>query len=313
MERRFAEKDGVMTRRWKAIKKLRKQRPRSWFVRFSMLMMIVFAWVQGQFSVGEILSYRRLDNLARFVNDAQPDSWGSGCSRISVIWRWTRNLVIDRGFDATVTTAAIAVASIVLAGAVAMALAMSASRTIASPDAFAISSMTSKRIERWLWASLVAMTRAVLILARSIPEYIWAFLFLAIWGPTAWPAVLALAVHNAGVLGKLGAEAVENMEPAMPSVLRAMGSTRLQVVAVGVFPQVLPRFLLYFFYRWETCVREATVLGLLGFSSLGFWIHDARVRDHYDDMIMFIILSAFLVLIGDAVSAIARHAVRHAG
>ncbi len=177
-----------MTRRWEAIKQLRKQRSRSWFVRFSMSMMVmmtVFAWVKGPFSVGEILLHRRLYNLARFVNETQPNPWGPGCSGIVVTWRWARDLVIDRGFDATVTTAAIAVASIVLAGAVAMVLAMPASRTIASPEAFAISGMAAKRIERWLWASLVAMTRAVLILARGIPEYIWAFLFLAIWGPTA--------------------------------------------------------------------------------------------------------------------------------
>ena len=70
------------------------------------------------------------------------------------------------------------------------------------------------------------------------------------------------------------------------------------------------RFLLFFFYRWETCVREATVLGMLGISSLGFWIQDARARNHYDDMFFLILLGGLLVLIGDLVSAAAREWVR---
>ena len=69
-----------------------------------------------------------------------------------------------------------------------------------------------------------------------------------------------------------------------------------------MFPAVFPRFLLYFYYRWETCVCEATVLGLLGFASLGYWIADARARDRYDEMLLFTLLAAVLVFIGDIVS-----------
>ena len=72
----------------------------------------------------------------------------------------------------------------------------------------------------------------------------------------------------------------------------------------------MPRFLMFFFYRWETCVREATVLGMLGLVSLGFWIQDARARNIYDEMFLFILLGAGLILLGDQLSAIARKFIR---
>jgi phosphonate transport system permease protein len=153
----------------------------------------------------------------------------------------------------------------------------------------------------------------VLIFLRAIPEYVWAYLFLAMLGPTAWPAVLALAVHNAGILGKLGAETVENLERTSLASLRALGGTRTQIAAVGILPAALPRLLLYFFYRWESCVREATVLGMLGIVSLGSWIQDARSRQRYDDMLFLILVGAGIVIVGDVVSAVARAWVRRAG
>ena len=78
----------------------------------------------------------------------------------------------------------------------------------------------------------------------------------------------------------------------------------------AALPVALPRFLLFFFYRWETCVREATVLGMLGIVSLGFWIQDARARNFYDEMVFLILLGALLVIIGDVISTLVRAYVR---
>jgi phosphonate transport system permease protein len=160
------------------------------------------------------------------------------------------------------------------------------------------------------WSALTATCRLFMIFVRAIPEYVWAFLFLALLGPISWPLVLALAVHNSGILRSLGAEVVENTEsPALKS-LRALGAGRAQIVLSAVFPMAFSRFLLFFLYRWETCVREAPVLGLLGISSLGFWIQDARARNHYDEMFFLILLGGALVLGGDLLSALAREWVR---
>jgi phosphonate transport system permease protein len=125
-----------------------------------------------------------------------------------------------------------------------------------------------------------------------------------------WAAILALALHNAGILGRLGAEIVENAEAPVPRSLRALGATRAQILAAGLVPAALPRFLVYFFYRWETCLREGTVLGILGVSTLGRLIKDARAADRYDEMIFFVLLGAALVFAGDLVSSLARRWVR---
>jgi len=148
------------------------------------------------------------------------------------------------------------------------------------------------------------------VFARAVPEYIWAFLLLILLGANAWPAVLALAIHNAGILGKLASEVIEDLDHAPLAALRASGASRSQIAVTAIAPLVFNRTLLFFFYRWETCVRDATILGLLGIVSLGYWIQDARARNHYDEMFLLILIGAALVMISDIVSAIARESVR---
>jgi phosphonate transport system permease protein len=140
----------------------------------------------------------------------------------------------------------------------------------------------------------------------------WAFIALAVFGPNVWAAVIALAIHNAGILGKLNAEVIENLDPRTMRSLRSAGATRMQVALVAIRPAVFGRLLLLFFYRWETCVREATVLGMLGIVSLGYFIQDARARQHYDVMLVLILACVVVVLIGDAASALARRIARRA-
>jgi phosphonate transport system permease protein len=64
------------------------------------------------------------------------------------------------------------------------------------------------------------------------------------------------------------------------------------------------------FVRWETCIREATVVGLLGVVSLGWFIRDARSRTHYDEMVALIVVGALLILVGDALSIWLRARIR---
>jgi phosphonate transport system permease protein len=148
----------------------------------------------------------------------------------------------------------------------------------------------------------VGSTRFFLTFLRAIPEYIWAFLLVALLGTGAWPAVLALALHNAGILGKLFGETIEDVDPDAARALRGLGATRVQVFGGAILPQVMNRWLLYVFVRWETAIREATVVGLLGVVSLGWFIRDARARTHYDEMVALIAVGALLILAGDFLS-----------
>ena len=300
------------------IDELRRERPKNWFVRLSLgglLAVVVTSWVlgsaTGSWSIADFFSERRAANLERFILKEALPPLGEGAGVGDYVsWGW--EIWLDRGFEASAATLAIAVAAIVLAGLSALVLILPAARTIATPEPFVHDGSVPGRVRRGAWQAVVALTRFFLVFLRAIPEYIWAFILITLFGVHAWPAVLALAIHNSGILGKLGAEVVENTGAAPPRAMRALGASRAQLSSFAIFPIVLPRFLLYFFYRWETCVREATVLGLLGFSSLGYWILEARAHDRYDEMIFFMLLGALLVLVGDGISAVARTVVRRA-
>ncbi|MEE8584467.1 MAG: ABC transporter permease subunit [Acidobacteriota bacterium] len=297
------------------IRQLYLQRPRSRFVRWSVLLMLLLvagAWTLGDFSLEGLLSPRRLENLQRFIGELRPYPLQGKPFDWGVVLDWSGRMLAGKGAQGALTTLAISVAAIVLAGAAGSLLAMPAARNLASAEPFLPWLKRTGRLAHLLWGALVQLTRFVLLFARAIPEYLWAFLLLAMLGPSAWPAVLALALHNMGILGKLSAEVFENLEQAPLAAQRALGASRLQIAMAGIFPLAFSRLLLFFFYRWESCVREATVLGMLGIVSLGFWIQDARARNLYDEMLFLILIGSALVLVGDLLSALAREMVRRA-
>ena len=304
------------------VEALHRRRPRSRLVRWSMLALLaiaVWSWTSGDIDVADLLSARRLENLRSFLrDDAQPYPFHDHPFAWSTLASWAGGLLASRGISGSIQTLAISVVAITLSAIGAAFLAPLAARNLAASRPFAPYSGPARavagreRARAAAWRALTTATRAVLVFLRAIPEYIWAFLFLAMLGPSAWPAVLALGIHNAGILGKLGAETVENLEAAPLRSLRWLGSSRLAIALFAVAPLALTRFLLYFFYRFETCVREATVLGLLGVVSLGYWIQDARARHFYDEMLFFVVLGALIVLAGDVLSAVARAFLRRA-
>lgn len=296
------------------LRRLAGERPRNHVLRWSgiaMTVLVIYAWTSGDFSLSDFTDARRQGNLQRFGSEllpyslrGQPWSWAEA-------GEWVRRLAGGRAAHALATTVAIAIVAIVIAGGAALLLTLPATRTLAAPEPYAPQPRSPRAGSRVAWTTCVWLTRALLIFLRSVPEYVWAFLLIAVVGPNVWAAVLALALHNAGILAKLNAEVAENLEPETPEALRTLGSSRRQIALVGIMPAIAARFLLFFFYRWETCVREATVLGMLGIVSLGFFIQDARSRQHYDEMFALILAGSLVVLIGDVLSAAARRAVRN--
>jgi phosphonate transport system permease protein len=289
----------------------RRERPRARLIRWSLVVLgalVLWAWTCGDVDATALFDARRLANLRSFLrDDAQPFPLRGRDFSLSVLAAWARGLMASRGLSGSLQTLAISVLAISLAASGGLLLAPFAARNLAARRPF-----ETRRQGEGFWPAVGWLARALLIFLRAIPEYVWAFLLLAMLGPSAWPAVLALAVHNAGILGKLGAETVENLDAAPLRSLSWLGGRRSQIALFGVTPLALTRFLLYFFYRFETCVREATVLGLLGVVSLGYWIQDARARHFYDEMLFFVALGAGIVLLGDLLSAAARAYLRRA-
>lgn len=304
-----------MSERDQRIQGLFRQRPTSLFLRLNVvgvLILFVAAWVQLDVNWSDMFSQRRAENLRRFAGEVYPFALRDKPFEFGAMWGWFSKIWAERGYEATQATLSISVVAIILAGFGALVCVFPASRNTATPEPFLPHSRVPKTSHRWKWKLLTSSMRGIFIVVRAIPEYIWAFLLIAMLGPGAWPAILALAIHNFGILGKLGAEVVENANPATPRALRAQGLSRTQIGAVALVPMSLSKWLLFFFYRWETCVREATVLGMLGIASLGFWVRETRARDWYDEMLLFVLLGAALVLIGDLVSAVTRRFIRRA-
>ena len=113
------------------------------------------------------------------------------------------------------------------------------------------------------------VTRLVLNALRSIPELVWASLLLISAGLGPFAGTLALALHTAGVLGRLFAESLENAPFGPATALRTHGVPEGRVFWYATFPQVLPQLLSYTLYRWENNIRAAAVLGVVGAGGLG--------------------------------------------
>lgn len=114
-----------------------------------------------------------------------------------------------------------------------------------------------------------AGTRLVLNVLRSIPELVWAAVLLVLAGLGPMAGTMALAVHTAGVLGRLFADALENVEPHAEHSLRTNGARPLAAFLYATLPQALPQMLSYTLYRWENNIRAAAVLGVVGAGGLG--------------------------------------------
>jgi phosphonate transport system permease protein len=110
----------------------------------------------------------------------------------------------------------------------------------------------------------------ILNVLRSISELIWAILFVAAVGLGPFPGALALGMNYGGILGRLYAEAIENVDKGPIEAMEATGASRLQVILFAILPQALPQFVTYNLYWFEVGVRSATVLGMVGAGGIGF-------------------------------------------
>jgi phosphonate transport system permease protein len=118
-----------------------------------------------------------------------------------------------------------------------------------------------------LW--VVQPTRRVMDALRAVNEMVFAMLFVAAVGLGPFAGVLALFVHTTGVLAKLFSEAVEAIDPRPVEGIRATGASLLPEIVFAILPQVLPLWVSYSLYRFESNVRSAAVVGMVGAGGIG--------------------------------------------
>jgi phosphonate transport system permease protein len=160
--------------------------------------------------------------------------------------------------------------------------------------------LASANITPW-WVN--QPVRRLLDACRSINEMVFALLFVVAVGLGPFAGVLALWVHTTGVLAKLFSEAVEAIDPQPVEGIRATGANALHEIIYGVLPQVMPLWVSYALYRFESNVRSASVVGMVGAGGIGMVLWDVIRGFQYQQTAAVLLLLVLAVAAIDLVSA----------
>ncbi len=197
-------------------------------------------------------------------------------------------------------TVAIASAGITLALVLAVPL------TLLSTRALSVSALSGRMAALPFW--LRQALRWLLIVLRSIPELVWALVFVRVvgLGPTA--GVLAIALTYGGMLGKVYGEILESGEAHATEALLRNGSGRLQAFFYGLLPQNAAELTSYTVYRWECAIRSSVVLGFVGAGGLGQQLDNSMKAFNGGEVATMLLVFMALVALADAVSTWLRRA-----
>ncbi|MFM9879551.1 MAG: PhnE/PtxC family ABC transporter permease [Burkholderiaceae bacterium] len=188
----------------------------------------------------------------------------------------------------------------------ALALLLAVPLALLSVRALSVSALSGRMAA--LPAGLRQAVRALLVVLRSVPELIWALVFVRVvgLGPTA--GVLAIALTYAGMLGKVYGEILDSGEPHASQSLLRNGAGRMQTLLYGLLPQNATELTSYTVYRWECAIRSSAVLGFVGAGGLGQQIDTSMKLFNGAEVSTLLIVFMLLVWLADAVSAGLRKA-----
>ncbi len=145
--------------------------------------------------------------------------------------------------------------------------------------------------------------RRLMDACRAINEMVFAMLFVVAVGLGPFSGVLALWVHTTGILAKLFSEAVEAIDPQPVEGIRATGAGKLEEIAYGVIPQVVPLWISYSLYRFESNVRSASVVGMVGAGGIGVVLWEIIRGFYYAETCAVMIIIVITVSLLDLASA----------
>jgi phosphonate transport system permease protein len=148
--------------------------------------------------------------------------------------------------------------------------------------------------------------RGVITLGRTFHELIVAILFVKAVGFGPLAGVLTLTVNSVGFFGKLLAEQIETIDRGQIEAVRATGAGHGAILLYAVLPQVLPRIIGLTIYQWDIHLRQSTIIGIVGAGGIGATLYNAFSRYDYDFVLAILLVIVAIVLVGEAVSALAR-------
>jgi phosphonate transport system permease protein len=204
---------------------------------------------------------------------------------LAALWQWLRMLLVEQALPGIVNTVQLTMIALVATGF--------------------LSAMFFPLISPlFLGRKGRIIGHVFLVVVRSTPEYILAYIFLQLWGPSMLPAIIALCLHNGGIVGYLIGRFTESMQ------LRADAPKGLDLYAFEALPRVYRQLLAFLFYRWEVILRETAILGILGIATLGFYIDSAFADIRHDRAIVLIVVTAMLNICIDVLSRAIRSKLR---
>lgn len=270
---------------------------RHWFVSFSVLLTIgllvgswLYIYVVDRASLAALFSEKNLAYAKKFfssmlgLGEENPAffNWESWKTALLLTYDTLRMSIIAIGFSTIVMFLTV----------------LPAARNVANGKL--------TLIHKWYqWISF-GLIRVSYVFSRAIPELVWAMVIIFILKPGILPGAIALALHNFGILGKLCAEVVEDLDARPIRHLASTGASKGQILLYGVIPSVLPKFLTYILYRWEVIMRTTIIVGFVGAGGLGQQFKLSMSFFHYTDITLILFCYLILVWISDFISEWAR-------
>ncbi|MBU2957755.1 ABC transporter permease [Paracoccus sp. 1_MG-2023] len=193
------------------------------------------------------------------------------------LWPWLWDMLTGAILPGLAATMIVAQIALVLTGIVAFA-----GQALVIPR-------VAGRIGAWIG-------NLILVVLRSFPEYMLAFLFLQIWGPSMLPAILALALHNGAIIAHLLGRQAQGL------TLRADAPRGLTLWGWEIAPRLFGSFVALCLYRWEIIIRESAIMGILGIATLGFYLDDAIAELRMDRAVVILIATALVTVLIDRTS-----------
>ena len=225
----------------------------------------------------------QMTNIVRFLTvDIVPAPLRGGGSFDGGTWTnfvdWSSTLLLDQALPGMVATLLLTQIALVATGFLALAL-------------FPVIS------EKFFGPRIRSVGHVFLVVLRSTPEFILAYIFLQLWGPSMLPAIVALTLHIGAIIGHLVGRFSNEVQ------LRPDCPRGLNLYCFEITPRIYGQFLAFLFYRWEVIMRETAILGILGIATLGFYI-DSALADIRLDRAIFLI--AIMVIFNVGVDSLSR-------
>lgn len=174
---------------------------------------------------------------------------------------------------------------------------------------FILSFPASRNLAPNIWVLWV--TRRYLEIARTVPELVWALIFVFCFSVGPMAGVLAIGLHATGALGKLYSEVNENIDMRPLEGVKAAGGTWFDQIRYGAVPQVLPNIISYTLLRFEINVRASSIIGYVGAGGLGQEFRTAMSFQEYTDLSALFVIIFVTVMIIDYGSEKLRHRIIH--